>query len=83
LASSEKDPVAVVVEHLPFGSLLAIYISIIGMTVYYVTTNTGIATVSKMAYAMGQEKMLPSVLTLNYERVYIPNSTMLKEKSSI
>jgi small-conductance mechanosensitive channel len=80
LASSEKDPAAVVVEHLPFGHLLAIWIAIIGMTVYYVAINTGIASVSRMAYAMGRKRMLPSVLTLNHERVYIPNSTMLKEK---
>lgn len=77
LASSEKDPAAVVVEHLPFGALLGIWISIIGMTVCYVATNTGIVGVSRMAYAMGRERMLPSVLTDLHKKFHTPYKAIL------
>ena len=72
LGASEKDPAAVVVEHLPYGKLLAIWVSVIGTTVCYVATNTGVVGVSRMAYAMGEMGMLPRWLTALHSRFNTP-----------
>ena len=72
LAASEKDPAAVVAESLPYGEVFALWISIIGMTVCYVATNTGIVGVSRMAFAMGEEGMLPDWLTALHRRFNTP-----------
>jgi APA family basic amino acid/polyamine antiporter len=72
LGASQKDPAAVVAEHLPYGEVLAVWISVIGMTVCYVATNTGIVGVSRMVYAMGEEGMLPEWLTALHRRFNTP-----------
>lgn len=72
LAASEKDPAAVVAEHLPYGSILSLWVSIIGMTVCYVATNTGVVGVSRMVYAMGEEGMLPEWLTTLHRKFQTP-----------
>ncbi|ABL78594.1 APC family permease [Thermofilum pendens] len=72
LAASQKDPAAVVAEHLPYGSVLALWVSVIGMTVCYAATNTGIVGVSRMVYAMGREGMLPRWLTELHGRFKTP-----------
>ncbi|PLJ78514.1 APC family permease [Infirmifilum sp. SLHALR2] len=77
LAASYKDPAAVVAEHLPYGEVLSLWVSFIGMTVCYVATNTGIVGVSRMAYAMGKEGMLPEWLSELHPRFLTPYRAVL------
>ncbi len=77
LAASYKDPAAVVAENLPFGNILSVWVSIIGMTVCYVATNTGVVGVSRMAYAMGKEGMLPRWLSELHPKFLTPYRAIL------
>ena len=77
LGASEKDPAAVVARSLPYGEFFAVWVSIIGMTVCYVATNTGVVGVSRMVYAMSEEGMLPRWFTVLHRRFHTPYRAIL------
>ncbi|MGC8836576.1 MAG: APC family permease [Infirmifilum sp.] len=77
LGESEKDPAAVVAQQLPYGGIFALWISMIGMTVCYVATNTGVVGVSRMVYAMSEQGMLPEWLTALHKRFNTPYKAII------
>lgn len=77
LASSYKDPAAMLAEHLPYGRILGVWVSIIGMTVCYAAANTGVVGVSRMAYAMARDGMLPGWLGELHPKFYTPYKAVI------
>lgn len=59
LAESYKDPAAIMAERLPYGSIFGAWLGIMGMTVCMVAANAGILGVSRMAFSMSREALLP------------------------
>ncbi len=72
LAQSYKDPAAVVAEHLPYGRIFGPWLGIMGMTVCIVAANAGIVGVSRMAFSMSREGLLPRWLGGLHEKYRVP-----------
>lgn len=61
IATSATDPIAVLASRIPtIGTLLGPFVALTGLVICYVSTNTGVIGVSRIAYSMGRFKLLPS-----------------------
>ncbi len=59
IAAGTVNPLAVLAASLPFGFILVPFIAIIGITISYVSANSGIVGVSRVSYEMSRSKLLP------------------------
>ncbi|MFW9934562.1 MAG: APC family permease [Candidatus Thorarchaeota archaeon] len=59
IAEGTANPLAVVASYLPWAFILAPFIAIIGVTISYVSANSGIVGVSRVSYEMSRSKLIP------------------------
>jgi len=72
LGQSYKDPAAIVAEYLPYGRIFGAWLGLMGMTVCIVAANAGIVGVSRMAFSMSREGLLPRWLGSLHRKYRVP-----------
>lgn len=75
VANNAQAPAVPVAQRLPFiGPYFAIWVSLIGALISYVSTNTGIIGVSRVTYSMGKLSLMPkrfSKISFRYRTPYV------------
>jgi APA family basic amino acid/polyamine antiporter len=77
LASGTADPMAVLALALPFGFILAPFIAIIGITICYVSANSGIIGVSRVTYEMSRSNLLPQWFNKLHPKYRTPHRSIV------
>jgi APA family basic amino acid/polyamine antiporter len=78
IAASATDPIAVLAGRIPLiGSILAVIVAITGAVICYVSTNTGVIGVSRVAFSMGRFKLLPAWFYRVHPRYRTPTRTII------
>ncbi|MFX1563590.1 MAG: APC family permease, partial [Promethearchaeota archaeon] len=77
LASGTADPMAVLALALPFGFIIAPFIAIIGITICYVSANSGIIGVSRVTYEMSRSNLLPQWFNKLHSEYRTPHRSII------
>lgn len=77
LAASQTDPMTALAKSIPvIGSHLAPVVAFTGFALCYVSTNTGVIGVSRVAYSMGRFKLFPEWFYKVHPRFRTPHRTI-------
>ncbi len=77
LASGTADPMAVLASALPFAFILAPFIAFIGITICYVSANSGIIGVSRVTYEMSRSNLLPQWFNKLHPKYRTPHRSII------
>jgi APA family basic amino acid/polyamine antiporter len=77
IAEGTANPLAVVAIHLPWGAILAPFIAIIGVTICYVSANSGIVGVSRVSYEMSRSQLIPQWFNKLHSKYRTPHRSII------
>lgn len=78
LANAQADPMRALAERIPLvGQYLAPVVALTGFAICYVSTNTGVIGVSRVAYSMGRFRLFPQWFYKVHPRFRTPHRTIL------
>jgi len=72
-----QNPLIILAKNLPFiGGIFSIWIAFVGFTACYVSTNTGVIGVSRVAFSMGRLRLFPRSFAKIHSKYYTPYITI-------
>jgi APA family basic amino acid/polyamine antiporter len=73
-----QNPLITIANVLPFiGGILSIWVAFVGFTACYVSTNTGVIGVSRVAFSMGRLRLFPRSFARLHTEYYTPYVTIM------